>query len=285
MESDPIQPSSDQMIRDVLKQTINSTPMTGGEYVCYNFPSNITGLEPYLLRVRKEVSYKDKFCDLLNSTTSLTPIKPLLGGTNVGQPLMQLGENEDVTIVLRQSGKSFLDICQNPENTTTDPRILLFEKIIAIQEKTGINPFVRAFEHSYALGKRGFTADFDIANVFLDDESSSIVLIDQLNRRKLGAASCKDSAHYFDDEIMQLTRNFGTNDVGGTEKERYQIARELYINMINEAALYVSEHPPHNSSLGFAKVTDTSAIALKDPPKTLVTQLDQLRQEALQPAR
>ena len=274
-----------QNIADLLRQTVQSTPMAGGEYRCYNF--NVPGLENYILRVSKGLTFLDRLNQRLSSSTSLNPIRPLISGIHVGQPLMQLGDNQDVTIVLRQSGQSLLDIAHAPAtiSESSDPRVRLLDKVLALQ-KNGANPFVSLFEQAYRLGKSGFTADFDIANIFLDADKGTLALIDQNNRRKLGSPAVRD-AHYFDDEIWQLTRHFDPSTEQNDANAYYENARVAYLALVKAAASQVLGHPPQPASVAFANVSDVQAIGITDPNgvRLLVDALKNLEQRANIPGR
>jgi hypothetical protein len=265
---------------------------SGSQASAYFFPYPIPELEGYILRITHETSLHSR---LLHSS-SLVPVKQLLRGINVGQPLMEVEGHPGMTIHLKQSGNSLRALeneyrrhhCDSDEVEIQDITAKM-ETILSLNGKG--NPFLSVLKHTYQLGALGFLPDLSFRNILLDEENGRLNLVDQLSHRdgKEGVheSSGQRELNRCSEQLLEQLDRLAllAPDPESSNGMQFAATLDRLRGLITKAQQSVLQTPPSSDGISFSKVTDNSAIALKNPPKSLVTRLDQLRQEALQPAR
>ena len=273
----------------------------GDNAVVFRFPKDAVGMEHYVLRIKKEKSVSEDdsapdFRKALLGSSALTPVPHLVAQRHIGQPLMALDRNAQVTIHAYQPGISLrplenlrhLTYERNPAHT--EEALQLMDRIAAIAGTHGIeNPFLPILQDAYRLGAMGYYTDFSLRNLQLDEEGQRLTLVDQTDYKDGSYRIAIDKAHpelwRSADVIHLCLKNLSelSPDTATPEGAHFMQRLQQLEDWVDEARYKVAENPPDFKTISFANVNDTSAIALSSPPDALVKRLSALHQDASLP--
>ena len=274
-------------IREVLFEVEHAGPSAyGGEADVFAFPSDLKELQPYLVRRVREFDPA-----WLGYTSSLTAPKQLVGNMHVGQPLLQLEDHPQYTIIPRQQGVNLRDwkaseslkrdatsIPDAVKGVRTD--MAFCQLMLDFNAQRG-NPFLKLFEESYQLGLLGFGADTLQGNIFVDTESRTLALVDQLATRShtgspaLGLKNIDRFAKKLKELQAPYHPDPQTPDAWGQQQAHYTTLIDTARDAV--AASHASGAIP---PVVFASTDSVQAIHLDSPPKLLVQQLKHIEQHA-----
>ena len=269
-----------------------------GSTTAYTFPLSVPGLENYVLRVENPSS----LIAFLRQSTSLTPIPRLVTGRHIGQPLMLLDGDGEISIHLKQPGVTLKRLYRNElkslllsgENLTREDQLQtawaqMLEKIVALDEGPNAqNPFIPILEDAYASALSHHTPDLHANNLLFDEAHRRLGLIDQLDPS--GKMATSDAIKLWHKKVDTLRSRLTSEYQFDKQKNtplgaRYTHAATTVAQLITAAethvlATHANDKPSEYKGLVFAKVDDIQAVSLDDPPYVLVERLRQLAQRA-----
>lgn len=261
-------PTMQPNVGAALKQSLNSPPLAHG----VNASVHVLGApipDRFLLRAR---------ADAWHASSALTPLAHIPAGIQVGQPIMA-NADRSIDILLTQPGISFKQWAMREE----DPRIAdrLLVETLEDFTKRGTNPFVKILNETYELGKLGYACDPGAGNILIDTQDTQLHLVDQCDafhaHCDLGEANLTRFVHALPDCIFgpRYRENIHDPHAG----RLYETWRAKITAMVADA--YAQVQAKHRedtpaSKLGFTDVRAVQAVALSDPPRQLVRQLEAL---------
>lgn len=285
MASDSTNPN----VLDLIRSALNAGPVDQGHHAyVYDFPKNVPGMDHYLLRVDKTVDLNA----LLTHTTSLTPLKCMISGIYMGQPLMELeGTQEKVTILARQSGESLQNIVDRYDAKKPFAQLeaytTLMEKVNALAQ-AGTNPFTEIFQIACDSGASGNRIDFRLGNIFLDEAHGKLALVDQVMPEY--STDPKGRLRYQKDEFLKCFSHFDMEALRAESfgeqalAARYENACAQFTDLTESAfsAVYFKHQP---MPFACALVHDVKAVKLHEPSHTLLERLQSLESRGTVPRR
>lgn len=279
-------------ITDLLLHATQQPIDRGSQAQAYNFPYSQPGFENFVIRVARGTRLTR---DLL-AHSSLVPVSRLVSGIHVGQPLMELAGHPGVTIHLKQPGTALKQLDSEYRGQILSDPIEIdsacshIESILNLQVGAK-NPFVPVLEQVYQMGALGYFHDLQFRNILLDTDAKCLRLVDQVaypnphpnTGASEGALELKRSVEQILSQVNGLFKLAHTVDEEKAMRLKSDIAG--LESLIKRAYTQVRQNPPQGDRVGFATVTNTSAISLDDPPRVLVERLRQLTQDAAIPTR
>lgn len=277
-------------VGELLVATRNHQPSVGrgASARAFSFPEGI-GLDDYVLRVKHTVSNDE----LLSSTALSTP-RSLLVGINAGQALLQAGSEDDpdrIGIMLKHPGKS---LSHRLSAYKPFERREAFYKLLSkpVADGSG-NPFEPLLEQAVRFHMAGYRPDLAWNNLFIDEGTHAITLIDQLNGKRRApegdAYACLESIRFA--LIDKLDQYMPADERTGDER-----VTEGIITLLDEAFAHVVDRcyglnsvevlkpvtllpVVKNGALNpvFSKVGTTQAVSLDAPPHVLLEKLRTLQ--------
>lgn len=282
----------------------------GQQAATYNFPKDASGMQNFVLRVFHETDFRHD----LAASTHLTPVRFLVQGTNIGQPLLQLDKDTYVTILAKQKGDSlrqnYYKFLENYPPNDPDARchaaLDLVNRLLTLKTDLCSNPFTSIFIKAYQLGHLGYNTDYNLGNILLDENSSRgarLKLVDQLAWPIHDFMTNSGNAEHQVFESIKLLRQ-ELNALPGPDtspelKATFDTSMEQLTQLINAARDRTLHYGDDLLSTGarciitdhgrftvkprgiyLSKVLDTSVIALESPPAALMVRLQQLGKEA-----
>ena len=290
-------------IRDLFDQLPINQPYGEGSVArVYRLPTLNIGLDRYLTRVEhsSRTDFEDRqasFKRWLTHSTALVSV-PVLATPFVAPPLMQINDQETITLHRYQPGVSltklrdrFLLRYQDDGYLAKDLPLLaardVMDLLIDHAEQTGTNPFLSLCNIAYNHGYAGYSTDFVLANILWDAKAKTLRLVDQVetylpldNGRALAAQ--KELAH----ATMFLTSQFAI-DYTNQQKlhfdaydRRFETVSRLITQAKQEVLSHYRAHPKCKEQRTFAHVHHTFAVSLSDPPKQLLHALREIEQRS-----
>lgn len=258
-------------VGNVLQEALDSRSNgEGTSAAVHSFGAGLD-LDPFILRRQWQGQ--------LEHTTHLYPVKQLVSGINVGQPLMQTGDG-NIQILLRQPGQSIAQLWEQCRNADIWPERLMNE-IDALTTAKG-NPFVKIMEETYAVGELGYMADLKPGNLLIDQGAGCLRQVDQ----------CVDPGFYMDCSWGESNLKRCRNDLSTVliqmpmcsyllNTQGKEVEKRLK-GMIEEAYETVRARHAKNEHVPcvFADVSDVKAIALSDSTHVMAEKLRELSERA-----
>lgn len=236
------------------------------------FPQSIPELDNFVVRTR----WGD-----LQSTSALIPLPRIPQGIMVGQPIMAT-RDRGIEILLRQPGMSMKKWAQRYD----DPYFADSSLVETLQDfaQHGDNPFVKIFEETYRLGKLGYVADPHSGNVLVDTGKRQLNLVDQCDEFHEAADCSEQNLERFKWKMPEcvLGSDYKWKESDAKVGDHYK-RMHAQITEMAEAA-YETVHARHagkdDERVGFANTEAVKAVALTQPPYSLVRQLQTLERLA-----
>lgn len=258
----------------VITESLNSPPLA------YGMNASVHRLgapipDRFVLRAR---------ADAWHASSALTPLAHIPAGIQVGQPIMA-NADRSIEILLMQPGISFKQWAMREE----DPRIadrLLIEELRAYAQH-GPNPFVKILNETYELGKLGYACDPGAGNILIDTQSKQLHLVDQCGEFHHDHDLSEANLNRFVDALPDCVfgPRYRENIHDPQAGRHYETWHNHLTTLVDDACAQVrAKHREDTaaSKLGFADVHAVQAVAVSDPPRQLVRQLETLERHVLQ---
>lgn len=257
----------------LLQHTLDQKPIGHSTSASvFTFPEPITPLNGFVLRTR---------WGHLQSTSALMPLPRIPQGIMVGQPIMATADR-GTEILLRQPGISMKKWTQQND----DPFIADTSLVETLQgfATSGENPFIKIFEETYRLGQLGYVADPHAGNVLVDTHHQRLNLVDQCDEFHEKADCAQQNLERFKWKMPEcvLGSDYAWKAADAKYGEHYKQMHGQITRMADDAYAVVSARhkDKQDERLGFVSTDVVKAVALTQPPASLVRQLNTLERFA-----